>query len=409
MSRKRLDLRNGQSSPPPPTQRVLELDGLRAFAILLVMGCHYPGFARLLGGLPELGWMGVDFFFALSGFLITRILLGSRNQPKPYATFYARRAVRILPPYLCVVAVIIGFAFAEHWTDRWGVSLRSLFFLGALNPLYQPFAAASLHHPFPPLLGNAHHLPFEACGVQMAMASAPAVFWSLSIEEYFYLLWAPVVLQLSRRAIAWTGAAVCLLEILLRWLDHSQFSYYGLGFRADALLAGAFVALLFDHWRRSAVPKRAVALFQAGCLFSALAWASVLFAIRPVLARNVRASTLVQVFGLPIISIGAASLIGLLQLRAGQPWWLGKILRWRPFQFLGAISYTMYLVHVPAIVLADRLSAGHRHWPVALLGTAITIAIAYASGRWLEMPLLAWKDRRFPNAPHPRPSGVSGI
>ena len=84
------------------TSRVLELDGLRALAILLVLGCHYPGFANRAGHLPEFGWIGVDVFFALSGYLITNILLGLRTRPTPYRTFYSRRFIRILPPYLVV-------------------------------------------------------------------------------------------------------------------------------------------------------------------------------------------------------------------------------------------------------------------------------------------------------------------
>src|ERR1700743_2520087 len=82
--------------------RILELDGIRAIAILLVLGCHYAGFATQLGGFPMFGWVGVDIFFALSGYLITTILLGLRGRPAPYRTFYSRRAVRILPPYLAV-------------------------------------------------------------------------------------------------------------------------------------------------------------------------------------------------------------------------------------------------------------------------------------------------------------------
>ena len=80
------------------TSRILELDGLRALAILFVLGCHYPGFANLAWHIPEFGWIGVDIFFALSGYLITTILLGLRNRVTPYRTFYSRRFIRILPP-----------------------------------------------------------------------------------------------------------------------------------------------------------------------------------------------------------------------------------------------------------------------------------------------------------------------
>ncbi|HEX5284027.1 MAG TPA: acyltransferase family protein, partial [Bryocella sp.] len=87
--------------------RILELDGLRAIAILLVLGCHYPGFANRAKRLPEFGWVGVDIFFALSGYLITTILLGLRGRSAPYRTFYSRRAIRILPPYLAATFFLL--------------------------------------------------------------------------------------------------------------------------------------------------------------------------------------------------------------------------------------------------------------------------------------------------------------
>src|ERR1035438_8597101 len=95
-------------------QRIKELDGLRAIAILLVLGCHYQGFAPLLYGLPEFGWFGVDIFFVLSGYLITTILLGLRDQPKPYQTFYSRRAIRIFPPYFAALVPVFALGLIFH-------------------------------------------------------------------------------------------------------------------------------------------------------------------------------------------------------------------------------------------------------------------------------------------------------
>src|SRR5215467_12411567 len=71
-------------------QRIHELDGVRAIAILLVIGCHYEWFSTNLGGLPKLGWIGVDLFFVLSGFLITSVLLQLKDTPHPLVHFYQR-------------------------------------------------------------------------------------------------------------------------------------------------------------------------------------------------------------------------------------------------------------------------------------------------------------------------------
>src|SRR5208282_5147788 len=96
------------------SKRIPELDGLRAIAILLVIGCHYEVFARQLWGLPKFGWVGVDIFFVLSGFLITSVLLNLRGQEKPFKTFYARRFRRILPPYIAFMILLYAACAALH-------------------------------------------------------------------------------------------------------------------------------------------------------------------------------------------------------------------------------------------------------------------------------------------------------
>src|ERR1700728_866051 len=80
-------------------KRIPEIDGLRAVAIILVIGSHYDGFTRLLRDLPKFVWVRVGIFFVLSGFLITTVLLKLWGQDEPFKTFYARRIRRILPPY----------------------------------------------------------------------------------------------------------------------------------------------------------------------------------------------------------------------------------------------------------------------------------------------------------------------
>ena len=90
-----------------PSLRIVELDGLRAIAVALVIGCHYPVVASSFWGLPELGWLGVEIFFVLSGYLITTILLRLRGREDAYEVFYARRARRIVPPYFLVLSICV--------------------------------------------------------------------------------------------------------------------------------------------------------------------------------------------------------------------------------------------------------------------------------------------------------------
>ena len=105
--------------------RIPELDGIRAIAILLVIGCHYEGFSSLLWGLPAFGWVGVDIFFVLSGFLITSILVELRGTESPIKVFYIRRVLRIFPIYYLTIFLIavISLACNEHLIHiRWYVS-----------------------------------------------------------------------------------------------------------------------------------------------------------------------------------------------------------------------------------------------------------------------------------------------
>src|SRR4051812_43085856 len=98
------------------SSRIRELDGLRAIAILVVIGCHYPLFARQLGGIPMFGWVGVDIFFVLSGYLITSVLLNLKGRTDAFKVFYKRRFLRILPPYLMAIAAMYAavILFRSH-------------------------------------------------------------------------------------------------------------------------------------------------------------------------------------------------------------------------------------------------------------------------------------------------------
>jgi peptidoglycan/LPS O-acetylase OafA/YrhL len=389
--------------------RIVELDGLRAIAILLVLGCHYPGFANHLWRIPEFGWIGVDIFFALSGYLITTILLGLRSRPTPYRTFYSRRLIRILPPYLVVTFFLFAVAIVQHW-KLLNLAISQIFFLQAFQDLTRDFLRQLIHHPkfylthLPPLLQYAHNLRPAQAGVEMICANAPGTYWSLSIEEYFYLLWAPIVLRCSRRTILRIVLGVCAAEMFVRWMA-GYIAYFSLLSRFDALLYGALLALLLERWRDRGTPPWSGRFFAMIVTCSSAAIAGILCAIRPILGREIRVSPLFLVIGLSLFSIAVAGLVGLLLRNAGNSWWLGRLLRSRVLVFLGTISYTMYLAHISAGAAVHNLLtlAVLRIPPIieAIFATILTILISYASWHWLEKPLLRWKDRRFPNAPHP--------
>ncbi|HTV07739.1 MAG TPA: acyltransferase [Candidatus Aquilonibacter sp.] len=391
--------------------RILELDGLRAVAILLVIGCHYPGFSHQLHGVPSFGWVGVDIFFVLSGYLITTILLGLRSRRTPFRTFYSRRFLRILPPYFAATAFLLVMAIRQHWLVL-NFTVSQVFFLQALPKYARDFFLSIFEHPkfhlthFAPLLAQAHSLLYVGSnGAEMHFGTAPMTYWSLSIEEYFYLFWAPIVLRCSRATIVRVAVCVCLVDMLLRWMDGGLMAYFNLVSRFDTLLYGAFLALLFERWRRDGFPRRTFFFLLSVCAGSVAGMVAIWFAIRPVLGREIRMSPLVLVIGLPIFAIGVASLIGMLLLRAGSDWWVARILRSRIFVFIGTISYTMYLVHIIAGTFVRKaVITAHLRMSLfsqGVIATLLTIVIAYLSWHWLEKPILQWKDRHFPSSPHP--------
>ena len=342
-------------------RRIRELDGLRAIAIFLVLGCHYEGCSQLAWRIPELGWIGVDLFFCLSGYLITSILLGLRGRATPYKTFYSRRLMRILPPYLAVIALVCVYVAHNHSLSA-GWLAEQVFFLQAFQPqqnraVWDVLTHLRWHlHHLSSLVDDARRLSPEQAGATLSVHLVPFIYWSLSIEEYYNLLWAPIVLRLSRTAIVCVGVVICLIEMMLRWLTNFPEVYFGVAYRFDALLYGAFLAILLEHWRRTSTPRWSRTFLTTVLVTATACVAGILFEIRPVLGNDPRSSPLVLVLGLPLLSIAFAALIGLLILRSDSKWWLSRLLRTRVFQFVGTISYTMYLVHLIAAAWIRNLS-----------------------------------------------------
>jgi peptidoglycan/LPS O-acetylase OafA/YrhL len=160
--------------------RIRELDGLRAIAVLMVIAVHY--FSWILYSGAGFGWLGVDIFFILSGFLITTILLGLREKEDYFKTFYARRALRIFPPYYLCLTVYFLISLAVHKPATVGLWLRYVFHYTSLQ-VGQP-AILHVGRPVTP-----HDLSMINSGVAVGLA----VMWSLSVEEIYYTVWAPVV------------------------------------------------------------------------------------------------------------------------------------------------------------------------------------------------------------------------
>ena len=397
-------------------QRIKELDGLRAIAILGVLGCH---FARQYHGLSllKLGWAGVDLFFGISGFLITSILIGLREDQSPYKTFYWRRALRIFPPYYAALALLLLLAFIHKEHVSYMDSLRYGLFLAStkLALIKATFYRLFLHRStvlFVQSIGSPYYVPeFRSC---------LAVYWSLSVEEMFYLLWAPVILKGSRNSILIFSIAPLLVCPILRGIAHTPTitESYGFLFRFDSLAAGGCVALLFyamEHGQlRAQLLDRGLSVVAA-CSFAGLIFLSRRCGVfREV---DVRFTWVFSVFGFTLLAIFCASLVGVCA-RSRMHWpMLSRALQSRSLVYLGTISYTMYLVHMIVYVFmqlavlrflgeSNALILDTNPWLLVLLGglTALcTITLAHLSWKYFETPILRLKDRRFPPTFRRRP------
>jgi peptidoglycan/LPS O-acetylase OafA/YrhL len=325
--------------------RIMQLDGLRAFAVLAVFFSHALR--------SQLLWSGVDLFFILSGFLVTGILLERRGQNtlnRYLAYFYERRVRRILPPYLVLLgltSIVFGIDWIKHWY---------LFIF---------------------LMNTTHFLKF---GRHYCLG----VLWSLAVEEQFYLLWPFAVYLLSESALAWLAGSLVLTAPFLRWIATAYSPghwhvYTATPFRMDLLAAGALLAFV---WRRQ---RAAIERFGGyGLALTCLAAIPLLLFSRYPWFQPAADSILVNVWLYELILFGYVGV--LLWALSGR---VVGILKLPPLVYVGRISYTLYLVHDTVITIMRK----HLHHYLA--GTAIALAIsllsAAVSWHYLESPILQGK------------------
>jgi peptidoglycan/LPS O-acetylase OafA/YrhL len=359
----------------PTSSRVLELDGFRAAAVLMVFIMHLlygwptPALSRLPGflrGLIGRGWLGVDLFFILSGFLITGILIDSRDSEHYFRNFYTRRVLRIVPLYLtCIVIMYFGYPGAEAY---FGLSL-----------LYLANFAYFFHVRTP---------------------HGPGVFWSLAVEEHFYLVW-PLVVRFIKGywLLAFTAVLVLGSPILrgvcaYAGMDPELQIYPYSFFRFDGLALGAMLAI----WVRSRYYSRTSAWALAGLLLGTSCL--ILIVGRPygILGTKTVAGT---AFHYTQAEFGFASLMALALAYRGSKF--TAFLRCRPARITADLSYCIYLIHLTIGDFYYRLLHAMNFDDVARLGagsslllrivvlTTVTFGLAALSKRFLEDPFLRLK------------------
>ncbi len=354
---------------------------------------HYgAGHAFIFGW----GWTGVDIFFVLSGFLITGILYDSQGKVHRYRDFYARRTLRIFPLYYFIWAVILLSAPIAHWrwNIRWALwpaylgNYARFFFLHQVGDPYR-FDKLTFGAPISSWFGYPFHLYIGH-------------FWSLCVEEQFYVIWPFVVYQVGKRE---TLIKVCLGVMVLSPIARAVLSmtlppqllrmelfYRSLPTRLDALLIGGLIALMLRGPEEATVRRlRRPVLLSAAVAFIALCLVSTKALGLPLEGS---ASNWIGVFGFTLIDVFAAALI-LECIHPGSL--LESCLSWKPLRALGIISYGFYvyhdLLHDVYSDLAHRISAEHAYPLPLLIAFTATLLIATLSYRLLEKPLLKLKTR----------------
>ena len=364
--------------------RIHGLDTLRALAIVFVVLHHYVLFVSrgdTFGWVGEIGWVGVDLFFALSGYLIGNQIFAAMRSPQGFSLghFYGRRLLRTLPNYYFVLGLyFLSPAFRDNL---------------ALPPLWE-------------------FLTFTQ-NINLKPGTAFSHAWSLCIEEQFYLLlpacalliaavrssktslrwaWGAIILAFAAgmavRGVVWTE----LVDGSARPMNHYyRYIYYSTFCRFDELVAGVALALLKNFhagaWRR---------LTAHGNL--ALGAGSAVVAISFVLFLSDHYGFAMTVFGYPMLALGFALLI---VAALGQRSLL-RSLRMPGAQQLALWSYALYLTHKQVCILAAGPLAERGFDPESPVAIGVSLALSLLSGwllyRLVETPFMALRERYLPSS-----------
>jgi peptidoglycan/LPS O-acetylase OafA/YrhL len=346
------------------------LTGIRAFVIATIL-IYHSNFRTLPGA-----WSAISVFFVLSGFLITSMLMGEhrRNGRISIGHFYARRALRLLPPLLMTVALLGLYAAFVYVPDAgpriWGDVLAAVFY-------YADFRSATGHEPFLGYLAQA---------------------WSLSIEEQFYVAWSLLLLAalaLGKRTAAY-GVAIAGVVASITYASWTVITaphftqtlanrvYFGFGTRIDALFVGCVLGLVAT----------------GGHLSRPSPWLRRTAAVLGLVAAGVLALTVVRVsyntrsgllWWLPISIVASAFVI--IYFVVSPRGWGSRFVGLAPFVLIGNLTYTIYLVHWPVYVALSPSTTGWSYWPLEGVRLAIIGTIALLSWYLVERPLMRWRRR----------------
>jgi len=355
---------------PKPTNRnyryIPGLDGLRAAAVLAVIAYHF--------GMPwaQGGFLGVEMFFVLSGYLITDILIADRQQYGRIrlGAFWRRRARRLLPALLTMLAAVsfwLWITDESRLTQLGGDLLSAILYV---NNWWLIFHKVSYFESFGPPSPFGH-------------------LWSLAVEEQFYVVW-PLFVALALRwlkrrgALAVLALAVAALSAFAMWLLYTPGTdpsrvYYGTDTRAFGMLIGAAAALLLPSGRLSDLVRG-----RGLTVLDALGGIGLLTALAMILGVG-EYDAFLYPGGFLLLAAATVAVVAAVVHKEGR---LGRLLGIAPLRWIGVRSYGIYLWHYPVFVLTSPPASteGPDYGRMALQ-LALTLGLAALSWRWIEQPV----------------------
>lgn len=367
----------------PESGHLPALDGLRGLAILLVLAYHFTlsmsgqGLpARLLFKLTSAGWSGVDLFFVLSGFLITGILSDARDSPNRFRNFYARRSLRIFPLYYgTLAAVLLALPMIESRVGGFGG-------VSDASPWLWSYGTNLL------VAGRESWFPLSH-------------FWSLAVEEHFYLFWPAVIFGCGRKVAFRVCGAMILIAAAVRIVLVARgavlAAYCLTACRMDALAIGSALALAArgPGGISALVPRAKLAATLSGAALLGLAARGSGLAFH---------DPRVQVVGYPLLACFFAAILALVVARPTGS--IATAARFAPLRSLGRYSYGLYVYNSLFLLVAEGTSLLHnliaRSGSTALgrclyvaTAASTTLAVAWLSYHLFEKHFLKLK-RHFP-------------
>jgi peptidoglycan/LPS O-acetylase OafA/YrhL len=363
-----------------PVGRIPELDGIRGIAILGVLVSHFGSPATPVAWLRAalgFGWAGVDLFFVLSGFLISGILIDSAGSPEYFRRFYLRRVFRIFPIYY---AYLILYFFVVPLI----ASAMGHVAFGGIGPSGSIWYWTYLSN----WRVDPHHYLRH--------------FWSLSIEEQFYLVWPLIVSISSRRLLKSICVALVFLSPVLRFLGahygiSTVYLYQTTPFRLEGLALGGLLAIA---WREPP-------LWLKGKALAGFVWPLALCALAYIVWRAGTSplAGMMAVYGYTSVALLCAALVYRAVDVSGTQERLARWMRARWLVNFGKYSYGLYVWHFPVsatfvrpvAAAARQYLPGPLDWivlPAALMiGIPISYGIALVSWNLIERRTAGWKER----------------